>query len=130
MVNRSVIVDSDIIIWYLRGMPEITNTIRSLISQSILFVNPIIIAEIFAGAKKNEEEIISKMFSSMHIIEINEDMGKMAGRYLNKFSKSHGLKIADAVIAASATYGKMNLWTLNKKHYPMFNKNDFYEIRT
>ncbi|MHB1685921.1 MAG: PIN domain-containing protein [Ignavibacteriaceae bacterium] len=128
MANKPVISDSNILIWHLRGMPEIVNGVLSLISQNILFVTPVVIAEIIAGAKKKEEEIISNMFSSMHIIEINEEMGKIAGRFLNEFSKSHDLKIADALIASAAVCGKMKLWTLSKKHYPMLNKNDFYEI--
>ncbi len=127
MANEPVMTDSDILIWYLRGMPEIIDEVTSLALRDNLYITPVVLAEIYAGAKTKEEETIRNMFSSMHIIEINEEMGKTAGRFLNKFSKSHNLKIADALIAASAVYGKMKLWTLNKKHYPMLEKKEFYE---
>ena len=128
MKNRPVIADSDILIWHLRGMNEIVKEVVSLISKDILFITPVNIAEIFAGSKKKEEETITNMFSSMHVIEINDEMGKNAGKFLNQFSKSHNLEIADALIASAVVYGKVKLWTLNKKHYPMLQKNDFYEF--
>ncbi len=123
-----IIVDSDIIIWHLRGMPKISAEVKRLVNNHHLYVSPIVVAEIFAGARKKEIDSINKLFSSIRIIEINKEMGRIAGEYLNKFSQSHNLKIADALIAASAEYGKLKLWTLNKKHYPMFSKKDFYEI--
>lgn len=128
MENKSVIADSNILIWYLRGLPKIIDGVIFLISKKNLFVTPVIVAEVLAGAKKKENKIILNMFSSMNVININGEMGKIAGKFLNQYSKSHNLKIADALIAAAAVYGNMKLWTLNKKHYPMMKKSDFYEI--
>ena len=46
-------------------------------------------------------------------------MGRQAGIYLARFRKSHGVELADALIAAGAVTSKAELWTRNKKHYPM-----------
>jgi hypothetical protein len=35
-------------------------------------------------------------------VTIDENIGQLAGEYLRQFSKSHNLKIADALIAVSA----------------------------
>ena len=35
------------------------------------------------------------------------------------YSKSHSLKIGDALIGASVVLNQADLWTLNRKHYPM-----------
>ena len=43
----------------------------------------------------------------------------MAGKWLVKYRRSHGIEIADALIAASAVENNAELWTGNRKHYPM-----------
>jgi len=43
----------------------------------------------------------------------------IAGRYVNRYGKSHGVEVMDALIAATAKVNRLPLWTLNKKHYPM-----------
>jgi predicted nucleic acid-binding protein len=45
--------------------------------------------------------------------------GRRAGAYLARFSRSHGLEIADALVAAAAATSGLKLWTLNRRHYPM-----------
>jgi predicted nucleic acid-binding protein len=35
------------------------------------------------------------------------------------YAKSHDLKLGDALIAATATKNQAQLWTRNRKHFPM-----------
>lgn len=123
-----IMIDSNILIWYLRGNSQINDELLRLTNVDRLFTSPVVIAEIYAGAKKKEEPIIDDLFTSLYLLEINREIGKTAGHFLNQYSKSHNLEILDALIAASVTYGKMRLWTLNKKHYPMLSKKDFYDF--
>ena len=46
-------------------------------------------------------------------------VGRQAGDYLARYAKSHGVEIADALIAAAAATSGLRLWTLNRRHYPM-----------
>ncbi len=85
----------------------------------VLMWTPVQIAEISAGMRKGEEEVISNLFLILDSLFINEDIGKKAGEYLKKYSKSHTLEIADALTAATAFHFKLPLWTLNSKHFPM-----------
>jgi hypothetical protein len=39
--------------------------------------------------------------------------------YIARYSRSHGVEIADALVAAAAATTGLRLWTLNRKHYPM-----------
>jgi hypothetical protein len=50
---------------------------------------------------------------------IDSNVGRQAGWYLARYAKSHGLEIADALVAAAAVTAGYRLWTLNRKHYPM-----------
>ena len=45
--------------------------------------------------------------------------GRRAGSYLLRYARSHGIGIADALIAAAASTTGLQLWTLNRRHYPM-----------
>jgi predicted nucleic acid-binding protein len=47
------------------------------------------------------------------------ETGKLAGEYLRKFSRSHGLTTVDALIAAAAIRHYAALWTRNRERYPM-----------
>jgi predicted nucleic acid-binding protein len=38
---------------------------------------------------------------------------------LRRYRKSHGVELADALIAATAVAHSAMLWTRNRKHYPM-----------
>ena len=127
MKNKGILLDSDIIIWFLRGKTDIVTKINNLIIKNNLYVSPISIAEIYAGARPKEEKFINAFFSLIETISIDSSTGKLAGSYLNKYSKSHNIEIADSFIAATALNYSLKLWTLNKKHYPMIKQNEFYK---
>jgi hypothetical protein len=46
-------------------------------------------------------------------------VGRQAGDYLRQYGKSHGVQISDALIAAAAVLNRAELWTRNRKNYPM-----------
>ncbi len=51
--------------------------------------------------------------------ELTEKEGRKAGLYRSTFGSSHGVEIADALIAATAHTHGFTLCTRNLKHYPM-----------
>ena len=117
----SVLIDSDIVIEVLRGRDQAILSKWSALadSRSPIFVSPITVAEVGAGARDAEMETISRFFASLTCVAIDHEMGQLAGEYLSQYSKSHNVKIADALIAVSAARCQAALWTRNRKHYPM-----------
>jgi len=124
-----IILDTDILIWVLRKNKEIKNKLikATLETDGGLYITPIQIAEIYAGIRPSEEKIIKKFLNSFNIIPIDVQIGELAGRFINQYRKSHSVEIADAIIAAASIVNNFKLWTLNKKHYPMIKKENFYE---
>jgi predicted nucleic acid-binding protein len=55
----------------------------------------------------------------MLCVPIDSDTGRLAGNYLRTYRKSHALALGDALIAAAAAVNHAELWTRNRKHYPM-----------
>ena len=117
----SILVDSDIVIEVLRARDQaILAQWRALAdSPTPILVSPITIAEVGAGALPQELPAISRFFAPLTCVDIDPQIGQLAGEYLRQFSKSHNLNIANALIGASAAQNKAVLWTCNRKHYPM-----------
>jgi predicted nucleic acid-binding protein len=115
-----ILLDSDVIIAWLRGHPSIAGTILDILeSGHSLLWTPISVAEIFAGARKNEMARLESLFQILETLPLSDAIGKKAGHFLKKYSRSHSLELGDALIAASACITGLSLWTNNKKHYPM-----------
>lgn len=117
----TVLVDSDILIEVSRGrnMEIIGKWIDLSNSDAAVLYSPVSVAELWAGALPGEYGALSNLFSALICTPIDEAAGHQAGTYLRKFKRSHGVEIADALIAASAVAHNAELWTRNRKHYPM-----------
>ena len=76
-------------------------------------------AEIFAGSRPGEETLTEAFFEARGEVILDALVGRRAGGYLARYAASHGLEIADALIAAAAATAGLRLWTLNRRDYPM-----------
>lgn len=113
-----VLVDTDIMVDFLRGNPNAVTLIKKYSDRIIL--SSLVIAELYAGAKGDEElTILDDLVSLFQIIPVSIAIAKAGGLYKNNYAKSHGIGIADAIIAATAQSENAALITLNIKHYPM-----------
>ncbi len=117
----TVLVDSDILIHVSRGrnLGVISKWIELSKSDAAILYSPVSVAELWAGARPNEHDAIDNLFRCLTCVPIDQDAGHQAGAFLRQYRKSHGVEIADALIAAGALANKADLWTLNRKHYPM-----------
>ena len=119
-MHRSLLIDSDILIDHLRKEKNALNFLDTEIERgSHLFLSVISRAEIYAGMRNGEENIVSGLFDIIIPVTIDTAIADKAGEYLRRFSKSHNLNIGDAIIAATASEMELNLATRNLKHYPM-----------
>jgi predicted nucleic acid-binding protein len=116
-----VMLDTNVVINLLKKSPETVEKFVSLLeAKTVVSVNPIVIAEIYAGAFAREHASIAAFFALCSEIEITSQMGKAAGAYANRYGKSHAaISLEDYLIAAAAKLSECALWTLNTKHYPM-----------
>ena len=117
----TVLVDSDILIEVSRGRDQhtVSRWIELSNSDAAVLYSPISVAELWAGARPNEYEALNNLFDALTCASISGDTGHDAGVYLRKYRRSHGVELADALIAACAVANNAQLWTRNRKHYPM-----------
>ena len=115
---KHVLPDTDILVDYFRGHKKAVAFIRKYSAHIIL--SPIVVAELYAGVKGDEEQAALKEFLSLfYVVPIDADIGQAAGFYRRDYGKSHGVGLADAILAATAESKGAELKTLNTKHYPM-----------
>lgn len=124
-----IIIDTDVLIWVLRGQETWIERFEKMVrdAQGNVFVTAVQIAEIYAGVRPKETQKVETFLASLRSVDLNDETGRVAGRYMNDYGKSHKVTLADAFIAATAVTKNLKLWTSNKKHYPMLDSDNFYE---
>ena len=114
-----ILIDTDVLIDFLRGHDKAVAFVNEFFSRIIL--SPIVVAELYAGVKGNAELTVLEGFISLfRVAPLTADIAKIGGFYKRDFGKSHGVGLADAILAATADKEQAELKTLNVKHYPMF----------
>jgi predicted nucleic acid-binding protein len=117
-MTRSILLDTDVLVDFFRGHPKAVAFINKHSDRIIL--SAIVVAELFAGAKGDAElSALEEFVSIFRVVPVNVEIAKAGGLYRSKFGKSHGVGLADAILAATAEAENAELKTLNTKHYPM-----------
>ena len=88
-------------------------------SDNAVLYSPVSVAELWAGARRKEYQALRNLFLALTCAPIDEEAGRRAGLYLRQYRQSHAVEVADALIAAGAVENGAELWTRNRKHYPM-----------
>jgi len=118
---RPVLIDSDILIEVSRARDEAILARWDQLSQgdTALLCSPVTVAELWHGARPSEHATLNALFAAFNCIPIDMKIGQRAGDYLRRFAKSHHVELGDALIAATVSIHKLDLWTSNRRHYPM-----------
>ncbi len=104
----------------LRGRGDVVQAIERLEAAGVpTYCTAITWAEVFAGVRAGEEAATQAFFEARHEVVLDAAIGRRAGGYLARYGRSHGVEIADALIAAAAAMAHLRLWTRNRRHYPM-----------
>lgn len=115
---RTVLVDTDVLIDFLRGKEKAREFMVSLTGNTDIICSAITVAEIHAGMKEQERAKTQELLDSLTIIDVTRQIAEKAGSY-RRTIRSHALELDDCVIAASAYLKGAALATGNAKHYPM-----------
>ncbi|MFA7238099.1 MAG: type II toxin-antitoxin system VapC family toxin [Phycisphaeraceae bacterium] len=120
-MNQCILVDTDVMVDYLRGYDKAVALVKKLADRIAL--PAVVVAELYAGVKGDDEQaILDDLISLFPVVPITPEIARLGGLLKRDFAKSHGLGLADAIIAATSQLENAGLLTLNIKHYPMIAK--------
>lgn len=114
----SILVDTDVLVDFFRGHSKAVAFVNAHSARIIL--SSIVVAELYAEVKGDAEQAALENFVSLfRVVPVSVEIAKAGGLYKRDYGKSHGVGLADAILAATAEAGNAELKTLNAKHYPM-----------
>ena len=115
----SVLLDSDVIIDYLRGQPAAGRYVDGLAAAPTC--SEVTRVEVLRGVRSPERRVTERFLATIRWALVDEGISGLAGELGRRFRRSHvALGVADLVIAATAQRLEMPLATLNVRHFPMF----------
>ena len=112
-----MLVDTDVLIWYLKGNE---NAYQVIENASNFFISVVTYMELVQGMRNKKE--LNNLRKALHIwnakiLYISEEISAKAMFYVEQHFLSHSMQLADALIGATAiAYGNPVL-TGNDKHY-------------
>ncbi len=118
------LIDTNIFILILKGDAKLKSFIESLSCA----LDTTVYAELIQGAKNKSEVIkIEKYLTRFELIHFNKEISQKTLELLRKYSKSHSLMFADAIIAAVCLEKDLTLLTCNVKDFRFIKNLKFFQ---
>jgi hypothetical protein len=118
MAESSLLLDTVVLVDFLRGQREAVAFVTARSTRIIL--SSIVVAELYAGIRgAGEEAALEELVSIFRVVPVSGEIAKKGGLYERDYGKSHGVGLADAILAATAEAENAELKTLSTKRYPM-----------
>jgi hypothetical protein len=115
------LIDTSVLIDYLRGRPAAAEVLERERRSAPLHASEMTRLEILAGMRRTEEVATRPLFSTIAWHPVDEEVAETAGELGRKWLPSHHtIDGADLAIAATAVLAGARLLTGNVKHFPMF----------
>lgn len=112
-----MLVDTDVLIWFLRGKPSARAVIEDCPEVELSAVTYM---ELVQGARNRKElRLLRRTIAAnaWRILPITEAISHRATTCVESHALSHGMQLADALIAATAIESGLTLITANTRHY-------------
>jgi len=123
-----IICDTNIFIEIFRKNYFIRSELEKIGHENIV-VSDVVRAELFFGAKnKVDLHNIRKSIENFPVLNIQPEISKMAVDFVENYCLSQKLSLPDALIAATAIYYDMELFTLNIKDFRFIPNIKLYQI--
>lgn len=112
-----MLVDTDVLIWYLKGNE---NAYQVIENASNFFISVVTYMELVQGMRNKKE--LNNLRKALHIwnakiLYISEEISAKAMFYVEQHFLSHSIQLADALIGATAVAYGTPILTANDKHY-------------
>lgn len=112
-----MLIDTDVIIWNLRGNQAAADTLDHLPGFSLSAVSYM---ELLQGVRNRQEQQLLRRalrFWNAGLVHMDEGISARAAFLVEQYALSHSMQLADALIAATTIELGTSLLTANDRHY-------------
>ena len=117
-----MLVDTDVMIWLLRGSPAALAALEPLPEAAI---SDVTVMELLQGSRgRHEQNQVKRMLSNFpfRLVPVSERISNRAVALVEEYAVPSGLRLADALLAATALEMGETLLTGNWKHFQAIRK--------
>ncbi len=123
-----IVVDTDILIDAAHSVEDAVNCLQQIEDKSLLAISVVTSMEMIIGCRnKKELTLLENFFQRFEILSLDNRISDTATELLKTYRLSHGLLIADALIAATAIVNGNQLISKNQKDYRFIEQLDLLE---
>jgi predicted nucleic acid-binding protein len=116
-----ILVDTDVLVWSLRGSQEARVWLRGAREKHPLAVSVVSVAELTGGMRSGERARVWSLLAALRTEPVTEVIARRAGEFRREYRASHAsISTPDDLIAATADVLGAPLATLDVRHFPMF----------
>ena len=114
-------IDSDVLIWHLRGERKALNLLKRLRDeeQFELWVGAMQRAEVVFFMRPAEESVTLLFLAQFQTASVDQQIIDKAGELYREWNPRSGTDVNDAILAATILKTGGKIYSLNSKHYPM-----------
>ena len=113
-----LLLDTSILVDYLRNQPAAVAYVEATAEQQLVSV--VVVAELYGGVRDGAERTqLAALVAAYPVLPVTESLAVTGGLLWRQYRPSHGVGLADALLAATALAQGATLVTLNGKHFPM-----------
>ncbi|MBL6991896.1 MAG: PIN domain-containing protein [Bacteriovoracaceae bacterium] len=110
-----IFIDTSVWIEYFRGNDQVTKKVDHLLDNLQVALAAPVYLEILNGAKKNELDLLEKVFSALPKYYPNDDSWQLIAKWITiSKMKGHNFSIPDFLIAAIVVNNNSKIWSLDK----------------
>lgn len=115
---ETVVVDTDVLIDAARNVSEAVACLEQVEQNASLAISAVTEMELVIGCRnKAELRTLDKFLARFQVLHLNERVSETAVDLLRRYRLSHGLLIADALIAATALSSGIPFVSKNERDY-------------
>ena len=113
-----ILVDTDILIDVANNDSIAVERLANESQSSTLAVSTITVMELTVGGRnKTELQTLNRFLTQFQVLTLTSQSSEMATQLLQEYFLSHGLLIADALIAATAISNQISLLSKNQSDF-------------
>ncbi len=114
-----ILVDSDVLIDYLRGREPVRTVLQELFPAGRLRTTVISQFELLAGSRQDAQgRAVTELLSVLKIVELDTESAALAGKLKRDLAAAENdIGMADCLIAGIALTNDLPLLTRNRRHF-------------